>query len=143
MPAVRKTRRSLDANMMDRSLVPPKLRKDSTVRSELDLRRELNKNNSDCSFLTKSTSSLKAKKMLRSSFKNLAKIFDRSSLSQTAPKTSTPAFCRKNRLFHSMSVKMRQPSVEQSSRVILRRAEQELCSGIIIWEENINEVLVN
>ena len=142
MPAVRKTRRSLDATMMDRSLVPPKLRKDSTVRSELDLRRELNKNNSDCSF-SKSTSSLKAKKMLRSSFKNLAKIFDRSSLSQPVPKTSTPAFCRKNRLFHSMSVKMRQPSVEQSSRVILRRAEQELCSGIIIWEESTNEVLVS
>jgi len=142
MPAVRKTRRSLDANMIDRSLVPPKLRKDSTVRSELDLRRELNKNNSESSF-SKSSSSLKAKKMLKSSFRNLAKIFDRSSLSQTEPKTQTPAFCRKNRLFHSMSVKMRQPSVEQSSRVILRRAEQELCSGIIIWEEITTEVLVN
>lgn len=144
MPAIRKTRRSFDPAMMDRSLVPPplKLRKDSTVRSELDLRREAV---AESSILNKSNSSLRNKKIkaLRSSFKNLAKIFDRSTLN-TEEKPTTPYFNRKNRLFRSMTVKMRHHcNEEQNSRVILRRTEQEISSGIIIWEEGVNELCVN
>ena len=145
MPAIRKTRRSFDPAMMDRNLVPPplKLRKDGTVRSELDLRREAV---AESSILNKSNSSVRAKKIktLRSSFKNLAKIFDRSTLN-TEEKPTTPYFNRKNRLFRSMTVKMRHQCNEEqsSSRVILRRKEQEISSGIIIWEEGANELLVN
>ena len=144
MPAIRKTRRSFDPAMMDRNLVPPplKLRKDATVRSELDLRREAV---AESSVLNKSNSSVRAKKIktLRSSFKNLAKIFDRSTLN-TEEKPTTPYFNRKNSLFRSMTVKMRHHCNEdQNSRVILRRKEQEISSGIIIWEEVANELLVN
>ncbi|CAG5113804.1 Oidioi.mRNA.OKI2018_I69.chr2.g7894.t1.cds [Oikopleura dioica] len=143
MPAIRKTRRSFDPAIMDRNLVPPplKLRKDGTVRSELDLRREAV---AESSILNKSNSSVRAKKIktLRSSFKNLAKIFDRSTLN-SEEKPTTPYFNRKNRLFRSMTVKMRHHcNEEQKPRVILRRTEQEISSGIIIWEEGANELLV-